>query len=212
MDAIALIGGGGHARVVLSILNKLNRYRVVGYTDEKRTSSLSGISYLGNDENLASVAAENDPLNAVLSVGQIGLGTQRWKLWSQLAGVRLLFPSVISPDAVVNEGVAVSEAVVVMDGAVINCGAVVGRGAIVNTNSTIEHDVLLGDWVHIAPGATVCGGTEIGRFSMVGAGATIIQGVKIVEGCLIGAGATVVKDLKEAGVYAGCPARLLGKV
>jgi sugar O-acyltransferase (sialic acid O-acetyltransferase NeuD family) len=212
MDAIALIGGGGHARVVLGILNKLNRYRVIGYTDEKNTGSLTGISYLGNDENLAPVAAANDPLNAVLAVGQTGLGTQRCRLWSQLTGVRLLFPSVISPDAVVNDGVTASEAVVVMDGAVINCGAMVGRGAIVNTNSTIEHDVLLGDWVHVAPGATVCGGSEIGRFSMVGAGATIIQGVKIVEGCLIGAGATVVKDLKEAGIYAGCPARLLGKV
>jgi sugar O-acyltransferase (sialic acid O-acetyltransferase NeuD family) len=212
MDAIALIGGGGHARVVLSILNKLNRYRVIGYTDEKNAGALSGISHLGDDESLAAVAAENDPLNVALAVGQTGLGTQRWKLWSRLTGVRLLFPSVISPDAVVNEGVTFSEAVVVMDGTVINCGAVVGRGAIVNTNSTIEHDVLLGDWVHVAPGATICGGSEIGRFSMVGAGATIIQGVKIVEGCLIGAGATVVKDLKEAGVYAGCPARLLGKV
>lgn len=35
-----------------------------------------------------------------------------------------------------------------MDGAVINCGATLGRGAIVNTNSTVEHDVVLADWVH----------------------------------------------------------------
>jgi len=100
----------------------------------------------------------------------------------------------------------------VMDGAVINCGAAIGRGAIVNTNSTIEHDVSLADWVHVAPGATICGGSRIGRFSMVGAGATVIQGIKVAEGCLIGAGATVVKDLNEAGVYAGCPAIRLRKV
>ncbi len=137
MDAIALIGGGGHARVVLSILNKLNRYRVIGYTDGKNTGALSGINHLGNDESLAAVAAENDPLNVALAVGQTGLGTQRWKLWSRLTGVRLFFPSVISPDAVVNEGVTVSEAVVVMDGTVINCGAVVGRGC---DNKYQQHD------------------------------------------------------------------------
>ena len=212
MDAMALIGGGGHARVVLGILNKLNRYRVVGYTDEKNTGSLYGLTYLGNDGKLAVTAREHDPLNAVLAVGQVGLGTQRWKLWSQLAGVRLLFPAVISTDAIVNQGVNVGEAVVIMDGAVINCGATIGRGVIVNTNSTIEHDVSLADWVHVAPGATICGGSSIGRFSMVGAGATVIQGITIAEGCVIGAGATVVKDLTEAGVYAGCPARHIRKV
>ena len=212
MDAIALIGGGDHARVVLSILKKLNRFRLVGYTDMKNTGSLSGIAYLGNDDRLSAAAVENEPLSAVLALGQTGLGTQRWKLWSHLAGLRLLFPAVVSPDAIGNEGVAVGEAVVVMDGAVINCGAAIGRGAIVNTNSTIEHDVSLADWVHVAPGATICGGSRIGRFSMVGAGATVIQGIKVAEGCLIGAGATVVKDLNEAGVYAGCPAIRLRKV
>ena len=49
-------------------------------------------------------------------------------------------------------------------------------GAIVNTNSTIEHDVVLEDWVHVAPGATISGGVTVGRFSMIGAGATIIEG------------------------------------
>jgi sugar O-acyltransferase (sialic acid O-acetyltransferase NeuD family) len=212
MDALALIGGGDHAKVVLCILNKLNRYRVVGYTDVKNTGSLSGVTYLGSDEKLTAAATEHDPLNVVLTLGQTGLGTRRWKLWSQLDGVRLLFPAVVSPDAIVNEGVTVGDAVVVMDGAVINCGASIGRGGIVNTNSTIEHDVLLAEWVHVAPGATICGGSRVGRFSMVGAGATIIQGIKIAEGCVIGAGATVVKDLTEAGVYAGCPARRLRKV
>ena len=212
MEEIVLIGGGDHARVVLGILKKLNRYRIVGYTDVKNTSSLPGVTYLGNDEALAEVARKQNDLCAVLTVGQTGLGTQRCKLWSDLAGMRLAFPALVSPNAIVNEGVTIGEAAVVMDGAVINCGAAIGRGAIVNTNSTVEHDVSLADWVHVAPGATICGGSRIGRFSMVGAGATIIQGIEIAEGCLVGAGATVVKNLNEAGIYAGCPARRIRKV
>ncbi len=190
MESIALVGGGGHAKVVLGILNKINRYRVVGYTDLKNTGYLSGITYLGDDHSLIAAAMELGSMNLVLAVGQTGLGTPRSELWSELGRLRFAFPAVVSPDAIINQGVAIGEAVVVMDGAVINGGATIGRGAIVNTNSTIEHDVSLGDWVHVAPGATVCGGARIGRLSMVGAGATIIPGIRIAEGCVIGAGAT----------------------
>jgi UDP-3-O-[3-hydroxymyristoyl] glucosamine N-acyltransferase len=71
----------------------------------------------------------------------------------------------------------VAEGAVVMDGVVVNDGATtMGRGVIVNTNSTIEHDVELADWVHVAPGATISGGVTVGRFSMIGAGATVIEG------------------------------------
>jgi acetyltransferase-like isoleucine patch superfamily enzyme len=94
-----------------------------------------------------------------------------------------------------------------MDGAVINGGATLGRGAIVNTNSTVEHDVVLADWVHVAPGATLCGGVTVGSFSMIGAGATVIEGTKIGSSCVVGAGATVIDDIVEPGVYVGSPAR-----
>jgi UDP-perosamine 4-acetyltransferase len=66
--------------------------------------------------------------------------------------------------------------------------------------------------VHIAPGATVCGGCRVGQFSMIGAGATIIQGISIAAGCLIGAGAVVVTDINAPGVYLGCPARRIKEV
>ena len=33
--SIVVIGGGGHAKVVISILRKLKRYRILGYTDLK---------------------------------------------------------------------------------------------------------------------------------------------------------------------------------
>jgi acetyltransferase-like isoleucine patch superfamily enzyme len=84
-----------------------------------------------------------------------------------------------------------------------------GMGVIANTHSTIEHDVTLADWVHIAPGATLSGGVTVGRFSMIGAGATVIEGTNISADTIVGAGATVVHDIVEPGVYAGCPARRL---
>ena len=93
------------------------------------------------------------------------------------------------------------------DGAVVNSDANLGRGAIVNTNSTIEHDVVLEDWVHVGPGATISGGSRVGACSMIGAGAVVIEGREITAGCFVGAGACVVRDLTEPEIYVGVPAR-----
>jgi sugar O-acyltransferase (sialic acid O-acetyltransferase NeuD family) len=206
-DAIVVIGGGGHAKVVISLLRKLPRYQVLGYTDPKNCGDVLGVSYLGTDDVLPALSSGHKQLQAVLAVGQIGLGKLRCDLGTRFASLPVRFPFLVSPDAVLNEEASAGDATVVMDGAVINSGAAIGRGVIVNTNSTIEHDVEIGDWVHVAPGATISGSVVVGRFSMVGAGATIIEGLNIAEGCMIGAGAVVVHDLTEPGVYVGCPAR-----
>lgn len=206
-DGIVVIGGGGHAKVVITILRKLKRHCILGYTDLKDNGALLGVPYLGSDRELVALGVGSKKLNAVLAVGQVGLGELRYELWTRLHSPALYFPFIVSPDAVVNEEVSFGEGAVVMDGAVINTGATIGRGAIVNTNSAIEHDVVLEDWVHLAPGATISGGATIGCFSMIGAGATVIEGIKIAAGCIVGAGATVVRDLVEPGVYVGGPAR-----
>ncbi len=205
--AIVVIGGGGHARVVISVLRKLRRYRILGYTALEDGGEILGTVYLGTDASLRKSGDGRRNLNAALAVGQVGLGQLRHDIWARLESRSWSFPAIVSPDAVLNEGVAAAEATVVMDGAVINSGATLGRGVIVNTNATVEHDVTVADWVHVAPGATISGGVTIGRFSMVGAGATVIEGIRIAEECMIGAGATVVEDILEPGVYAGCPAR-----
>jgi sugar O-acyltransferase (sialic acid O-acetyltransferase NeuD family) len=207
VDEIVVLGGGGHAKVVISILRKLKCHSILGYTDLLDHGAVLGVPYLGSDGELAAMAVGTKKLNAVLAVGQVGLGKSRYELWTRLRSPSLSFPLIVSPDAIVNEGVSGRDGVVVMDGVVINTGATIGYGAIVNTNSTVEHDVVVEDWVHIAPGATISGGVTVGRFSMIGAGATVIEGIKIAASCMVGAGATVVRDLTEPGVYVGSPAR-----
>lgn len=210
MNPIVLVGGGGHAKVLVSILRKINQFDILGYTSLKDNGEILGIPCLGTDERMAQLANGRSSLAAALAVGQVGLGNIRLALWERMRQLSLSFPPIISPIACVNEDVLIGEGVAVMDGAIVSCGARIGRGSIVNTNSTVEHDTVVDDWVHIAPGATVCGGVVIGEFSMVGAGATIIEGRKVGSHCIVGAGSTVVHDLLEPGVYVGCPARRIG--
>jgi sugar O-acyltransferase (sialic acid O-acetyltransferase NeuD family) len=207
MTEIVIIGGGGHAKVVVSILRKLKDYEICGYTDLEDRGPLLGAPYLGTDAKLPALANEKKGLSAALAVGQIGLGAVRQAIHARLSELPLSYPSIVSPHAIVNEEVEIGEGCVVMDGAVVNSGARIGRGAILNSNCTVEHDTQIGDWVHVAPGVTISGGVTVGPLSMIGVGAVIIEGKRIANGCIIGAGAVVVHDLTEPGVYVGCPAR-----
>lgn len=207
MDEIVVIGGGGHAKVVISILRRAERFHILGYFDRRDNGLILGTEYMGDDEQLASIVKVRNKVCALIAVGQVGLGKQRQALFSRLSPLGLLFPNVVSPNSIVNQEVLLGAGVVVMDGAVVNCGAVIGDGVIINTNCTVEHDVHIGDWVHVAPGATISGGVTIGRCSMIGAGAVIIEGRNIAADCIVGAGTIVLDDIVESGTYVGCPAR-----
>ena len=77
-------------------------------------------------------------------------------------------------------------------------GTTIGKHCIINTNCSIDHDCKVSDFVHIAPGATICGGVSIGKSTLVGAGATILPlNIMIGKNVIIGAGALVNKNISD---------------
>lgn len=206
MTPIVVLGGGGHAKVVIAIL-KQTGHQVLGYTDQQDRGPILSVPYLGTDAKLPGLRREFPSCGAVVGVGKTDLGTRRMALQSEALALGFEFPAIVSRHAVINEDVLLGPGTVVMDGAVVNSGTEVGRGCIVNTNSSVDHDCRLGENVHIAPGATVSGGVVVGDNSMIGTGANIIHGVRLCADCVVGAGATVVNDLTQPGTYVGTPAR-----
>jgi len=206
---IVVIGGGGHAKVLIGVLRKLP-WDIAGYTDSRDVGVLLGAPCLGDDSVLPDVIAANANCAAIIGLGKVDASSRRAALQGQIESLGYEFPVIVSPTAVVNVGVELGPGTVVFDGAVVNPGATTGAACIINTHATLEHDCRLGNNVHLAPGATVCGEVVIGSHSFVGAGAVVIQGVRIADGCLIGAGAVVTADIAVPGTYAGVPARRIG--
>ena len=205
-NKIVVIGGGGHAKVLISILKEINKYNILGYTDISSKGEILGVKYLGNDSVLKELAKNFAQIFAAIGVGQNNLSNIRSSIIKRILGYGYEFPVIISPNAIVHEDVTIKKGTMVFDGVVINSGTKIGEFCIINTNATIEHDCKINNFVHIAPGATLGGGVEIGECSFVGLGANIIQYKKIAANCLIGTGATVIKDCVKEGTYVGTPA------
>ena len=87
----------------------------------------------------------------------------------------------------------------------------IGRGVICNTSTSIDHECIIGDFTHIAPGAVLCGNVKVGRNTFIGANSVIRQGIIIGDNVTIGAGTVVVKDIPDGATVVGNPAKNLVK-
>ena len=207
MDRIVVVGGGGHAKVIISILKKSKECEIIGYTDLVDRGAILRVQYLGTDAVLPDVLKKNTGCEGVIGIGSVGVNDIRKKIYEKLHNMGFELPFVLSSKAIINEDVSIGDATVVMDGVVVNSGTVIGTAAILNTSSTIDHDCIIGDFVHVAPGVTLSGGVKVGDNSLIGTGANVIQSCTICANSLVGAGATVIENIVNPGVYLGTPAR-----
>ncbi|MGB3588706.1 MAG: acetyltransferase [Tunicatimonas sp.] len=207
MRDLILVGGGGHARSVIDMIESGHDFRIVGIADrqEKLGERVLNYSITATDENLASLVS--DDCYFLITVGQIETTEIRVRLDQELTQANAKLASVVSPLARVSNNASVAEGTVVMHFALVNAGAQVGRHVIINTQAVVEHDVVVGNFCHISTGAILNGGAKVGNQVFVGSHATVRQGTNIASNVVIGAHSYVHQDISEAGVYAGIPAR-----
>ncbi len=204
-----IIGGGGHAKVVIDALVAQKKATPTAVLDSKRAlwgKKLAGVTVQGGDDKLPELYKKGVRL-FVLGVGAAGNNMPREKIFESCVRGGFKPCSVVHPSAVVARSADVGEGSVVFARAVINASAAVGRNVIVNTGAIVEHDCVIGDHAHISTGARLGGGVRVGRLAHVGIGAVIRQGVTIGERAVVGAGAVVVKNVSPGAVVAGVPAR-----
>lgn len=209
MDNIIVIGSGGHAKVVVSIIRKTGKYNILGYTDIEDQGEVLGCPFIGNDNVLEQLIKDHPGASIVIGLGMLNSESaiKRKKIFDYVCSLGYNLPTIVSPDAIVNTQVSIGSGTVVMDGVVINSGTEIGKGVILNTRCSVDHDCTIGDFVHIAPGATLSGGVEMGENCFVGTGAVISEYKRIESNSTLGAGTVVVNDLTVPGIYVGIPSR-----
>jgi len=198
-EGVIVVGGGGHAKVVVSTLKAVGT-RVEAVFDDR--PALWGQKVLGVPVRGPVAELEAAPgLRAVIAVGDNH--TRR-----QLVGrLDLQWVRVVHPHAYVHDSVVLGEGTVVLAGAVIQPDSTIGAHCIVNTAATIDHDCTIGDFVHLAPGVRLAGGVRVSDGVLMGIASTALPNVAIGQSATVGASATVIHDVPPGVVAVGTPAR-----
>jgi UDP-perosamine 4-acetyltransferase len=204
------LGAGGHAKVVIEILQADDGYELVGLLDRKpdlQNQRVLGVPVLGNDE-LLPILKNEGIRHFFVGLGSIGDTTPRRRLFELAWHYDMQPVNAIHPQAIVSPSADAGQGVTMMAGAVLNACASLGANVVINTGAIVEHDCVIGDHVHIATGAKLASTVQVGAGAHIGAGATVRQCLTIGAGAIIGAGAVVIRDVAPHTVVVGVPARV----
>lgn len=207
-DDLVLLGGGGHAKVVLDLVRAAGSFSVIGCLDPRERGDILGVPIIGGDDLLPDLLRRG-VRHAFVALGANGA---RRTVTRHVRELGFVVPAIVSPDAVVSPSASVAPGAVVMAGVTINAQAVVAEGAIVNTNASVDHDCVVGPFAHCAPGTHLAGNVVVEEGAFLGVGACVIPGTRIGAWSVVGAGAVVVEDIPPGVTAVGVPARVLSRV
>jgi len=194
MTSLLLLGGGGHCRSCIDVIESEGRWGIAGIVQPRAEGQEPVLGYpvVGDDDDLPDLLRRFP--QALVTVGQIKTPAIRIRLYTRVKALGAELPVIISPNTHVSRHASIGEGTIILHGAVVNAGAVIGRNCIINSQVLIEHDVMIADHCHIATAATVNGGAQVGQGSFIGSGAVVRQGLRLGAGCVIGLGQRVLAD------------------
>jgi len=191
MKKIILIGGGGHCKSVIDVIEQEKQFDICGIVDKPENigSYILGYEVIAADDDLQKLA--NRFKYALVTVGQIKSPDLRIKLFNLASKAGFCLPSIISPKAYVSKHSSIANGVVVMHHAIVNANTTIGDNCIINSKALIEHDCEVAEHCHISTNATINGGSKVGPRSFVGSNVTTKESIIIEEKSFIKAGSIV---------------------
>jgi len=178
-EKILLVGGGGHCRAVIDVIEQEAKYEIAGIIDKRELigSKIFGYEIIGCDDDLVELYSNYS--NALVTVGQIKSNVVRVKLLNRLKDIGYTLPIIISPLAYISKYAKIAEGTVVMHQALVNANANIGSNCIINTKALIEHDAVVMNNCHISTGAIINGGVVVKSNSFVGSNTTSKEYIEI---------------------------------
>ena len=205
MKTIALIGYSGYAYVVFEIFFSQGQ-TVSAYADKtENKKNPYALKWLGVEDE-TSVIETLKEYTYFVSIGDNKIRQQvSEKLIKKLGQPE----NALHKSAIISRSMNAGTGNMFAPRVVINPFVQIGNGVICNTGCIVEHECVIHDYAHIAPGAVLCGNVTVGEGSFIGAGAVIKQGVTIGKNVIVGAGAVIVKNIEHNQKVVGNPHRIL---
>jgi sugar O-acyltransferase (sialic acid O-acetyltransferase NeuD family) len=178
-EKIVLIGGGGHCRSAIDVIELTNKYEIIGIVDTKENIGKKVLDYkvIACDDELETIFQTCK--NAVITVGQIESNQVRVKLFEKLKKIGFNLPMIVSPLAYVSKYASLDEGTIIMHHALINANAKIGKNCIINTKALVEHDCIVENNCHISTASILNGGAIVKENTFFGSNATSKQSIEI---------------------------------
>jgi sugar O-acyltransferase (sialic acid O-acetyltransferase NeuD family) len=191
MKEIILIGGGGHCRSVIDVIEQEGQFKIVGIIDKAELFGTDVLGYpvFGSDLDIENLAKKYS--YALVTIGQIKSSEQRVKLFELAKKSGFILPSIFSPRAYISKHALIGSGVVVMHDALINANASIGDNCIINSKALIEHDSQVGEHCHISTNTTINGSVIIEPECFIGSGSVLRESIIIKKNSFIKAGSLI---------------------
>ena len=208
--SVIVIGAGGHARVVIDILEAADQYRIIGVVDKQLAEGQLFCNYpvLGSDDILPKLY-QDGVCNVAIGIGGYTDNSARKNIFEKVKALRFCIVNAIHPSALIMNNVTIDEGVVVFPGAIINSYTQIGSNVIVATGSTVDHETVVENHVLISAGVNIGANVRIQSESLIAIGATVISGMLVGKSALVCAGAVVVSNVPAGAKVMGVPARVM---
>jgi len=200
---VGLIGKGGFVKEVFYSINKHNKHKFNPYI-------LSDL-----DNSLQTFLLQNQDTKYLLCIGD---SFNREKIYINLQKYNIKLYDYLkyyisnNVDLLDKESIIIGNGSIICSGSVLTCGITIGKMVHIHINSTIGHDVKIGNFVTCLPGVNISGNCNIGNNVMIGSNSVIKENISIGDNIIIGMGSVVTKPLIEPGVYVGNPCKLMNNL
>ena len=194
-ERIILIGGGGHCKSCIDVIEQSGVFHIEGIVDvsEKLHQKVLDYEIIATDDDLPQLVNENN--NFLVTLGQIKSPDKRIRIFQTLKESGVKLPVIISPLAYVSKHVEIGNGTIIMHHALINAGAKIGSNCIINNKALIEYDAIVGNHCHIATSAVINGGVTVGSGTFFGSKSVSKEYVEIGKNVVIGCGEKITKNI-----------------
>ncbi|MBU1406093.1 MAG: acetyltransferase [Proteobacteria bacterium] len=195
-NSLILIGGGGHCKSCIDVIEQEGRFAIAGILDKTELVGARILDYpiIGTDEEIPRLVPDHYFL---ITVGQIKSPSTRLAIYTKLKETGARIATIVSPRAYLSSHARLGEGSIIMHGATINAGATIGNNCIINSHALVEHDAIIHDHCHIATGAIINGGVAVYEQTFIGSRVMTREYITIGAESFVAGGMNIYRDLPK---------------
>jgi sugar O-acyltransferase (sialic acid O-acetyltransferase NeuD family) len=202
---MVIAGAGGHAEEIVTELYWRGYKGPLYFFDNTpgAKATLFDLPVLHNEAAVRKALVTDN--NFVIAVGKPAI---RELMYNQFISWGASPYSLLSAHAIIGQyNILLGEGLNIMAGALITASVKIGTGTLVNSQASVHHNCVVGNFCELSPGCKILGKVTIGNNTTIGSNAVLLAGITIGCNVVIGAGSVVTKNVPDGAVVKGVPGR-----